>query len=120
MPSTSRSRQLRRNATDAEAELWRFLRTFSAKFRRQQPIGPYIVDFVCFSHKLIVECDGGQHAESAEDVARDQWLTKRGYRVLRFWNNEVLGNTDGVAQAIADGLSGHTPHPDPLPQGERE
>lgn len=106
--SETRARQLRLNATDAEAALWRLLRSsgIGVKFRRQQPIGPYIVDFVCFSHKLIVECDGGQHAESTADAVRDAWFAGQGFRTLRFWNHDVLGNRDGVIQSIIGAIGG--------------
>ena len=95
--------------TDAERKLWRALRSRSIgpKFRRQAPLGSYVVDFVCFESKLIVEVDGGQHAVSTKDVARDQYFAERGYRVLRFWNNDVLTNLEGVLSAIAES------HPSP-------
>jgi adenine-specific DNA-methyltransferase len=103
---TERARTLRKNPTDAERRLWQRLsrRQISrVKFRRQQPIGPFIVDFVCFECRLIVEVDGGQHAEQVTyDESRALWLESQGYRVLRFWNNDVLANTDAVAQAILD------------------
>lgn len=71
------------------------------RFRRQRPIGPYIVDFVCLSARLVIEVDGGQHADDvAWDTARTRWLESQGYRVIRFWNNEVLGNPDGVYEVI--------------------
>ncbi len=96
------------------------------KFVRQEPIGPYTVDFVCREQRLIIELDGGQHAESKRDIARDQWLTGRGYRVLRFWNNDVFANIEGVWETISAALPAETPpHPDrsairPLPaSGER-
>jgi very-short-patch-repair endonuclease len=98
--------------TDAERKLWSALRNRQledAKFRRQQPIGPFIADFVCQEHRLIVEADGGQHFESASDDRRTAFLESKGYRVLRFWNHEILSNLDGVAQVIAAALS--TPHP---------
>jgi very-short-patch-repair endonuclease len=106
------AQRLRREMTDAERRLWSALRNRGldgAKFRRQQPIGPYVADFVCQEGRLIVEADGGQHAESVSDVRRTAFLESLGYRVLRFWNNEILNNLDGVAQVIADALS--TPHP---------
>jgi very-short-patch-repair endonuclease len=111
-----RAKQLRRESTDAEQRLWRGLREAfpEAKFRRQSPVGPYIADFLSFRHKLIVEVDGGQHSPDV-DARRTAFLKREGYRVLRFWNNEVLENTDGVLQAI--GLALH-PHPNPLPKGE--
>jgi very-short-patch-repair endonuclease len=98
--------------TGAERKLWGALRSSrlqGAKFRRQQPIGPFIADFVCQRYRLIVEADGGQHAESITDDRRTAFLESKGYRVLRFWNNDILTNLDGVAQAIAAPLS--TPHP---------
>ncbi len=70
------------------------------KFRRQQPIGSYIVDFVCFSKMLVIEVDGGQHAENEKDKQRDAWLRGEGFKVLRFWNNEVLQNIEGVLETI--------------------
>jgi len=92
--------------TEAEQRLWQKLKRrqlAGMKFRRQQPIGPFIVDFVCFECRVIVEVDGGQHAEQVPyDMDRSGWLETRGYRVLRFWNNEVLAHTDAVAQAILD------------------
>ncbi len=98
------ARALRREATDAEWELWSILRNrqlAGSKFRRQQPIGPYIVDFVCFAEKLVVEVDGGQHATAAErDAARTAWLESQGFRVLRFWNHDVLQNIEGVSESI--------------------
>jgi very-short-patch-repair endonuclease len=89
--------------TDAERKLWRALRArnVGAKFRRQAPLGPYVVDFVCFESKVIVEVDGGQHADNAKDAIRDRYFSDRGYRVLRFWNNDVLRNLDGVLISIA-------------------
>ena len=98
MPST-RARELRQSPTDAEICLWSRLRRRQLggfRFRRQQPIGPYIVDFFCPEARLIVEVDGGQHANSAADEIRTRWIEERGYRVIRFWNNDVLGNTEGV------------------------
>jgi very-short-patch-repair endonuclease len=88
------------------------------KFKRQEQIGDYIVDFVSFKARLIVEADGSQHAESTADKKRDDWLTSQGFRILRFWNNDILNKTDGVAEAVLAALE--TPLPNPLPQGERE
>ena len=76
---------------------------------RQEPIGPYICDFVCREQHLIVEVDGGQHADSAADVVRDRWLSAEGYRVLRFWNNDVLSNTEGVLITIDAALGKQGP-----------
>jgi very-short-patch-repair endonuclease len=118
--SVQRARRLRRDSTDAERVLWRGLREVfpKAKFRRQSPLGPYIADFPSFRCQLIVEADGGQHDLNAEkDSVRTAYLEAQGYRVLRFWNNDVLGNLDGVLQVIATAL---IPHPDPLPEGEGE
>jgi very-short-patch-repair endonuclease len=107
-----RAKDLRRDLTLAERKLWSILRSRQmngAKFRRQQPIGPFIGDFVCQEHRLIIEADGGQHAGSEHDVRRTALLEAKGYRVLRFWNNDILSNLDGVAQMIGAALS--TPHP---------
>ena len=102
--SVERARELRRNSSDAEKRMWRALReAFPAvKFRRQVPIGPYFVDFCSHSTRLIVEVDGGQHAQAADyDAARTRYLEAQGYRILRFWNNDVLGNIDGVVASIS-------------------
>ena len=107
-----RARRLRRASTDAEKLLWQNLRARQlggAKFRRQTPIGPYIVDFVSFEHKLVVEIDGGQHNASAErqhDTKRTAWLESQGFRVLRFWNNQVLTNLEGVLERTLQELEG--------------
>jgi very-short-patch-repair endonuclease len=74
------------------------------KFVRQEPVGPCIVDLVCREQRLVIEVDGGQHAESSRDAIRDRWLRNHGYRVLRFWNNDVIANVDGVLEAIVDTL----------------
>ena len=96
------ARQLRVNQTDAETVLWNRIRNrqIGHKFVRQVPILGYICDFVCRERGLIVEVDGGQHNESSADVIRDRRLLAEGYRVLRFWNNDVLGNTEGVLMTI--------------------
>jgi very-short-patch-repair endonuclease len=98
------SRKMRKAPTKAERVLWEFLRKRRIegyKFRRQQPMGSYIVDFICFEKRLIIELDGGQHATNKQyDHDRTAWLSARGYRVLRFWNNEVLTNTNGVLTVI--------------------
>jgi very-short-patch-repair endonuclease len=102
------ARRLRVNQTDAETVLWNRIRNRQIdehKFVRQEPILGYVCDFVCRERRLIVEVDGGQHNESAADVIRDRRLTEDGYRVLRFWNNDVLGNTEGVLTAIQIELS---------------
>jgi very-short-patch-repair endonuclease len=120
-----RARQLRRDQTDAEKRLWARLRSCQLngfKFRRQFVIGPFITDFCCFECRLIVELDGGQHADKTPaDETRSTFLCSRGYSVLRFWDNEVLRNMDAVLQRIAQVLGEsnkhRNPHPFPLPQG---
>jgi len=101
---TKTAKALRKRSTDVEMILWRSLRAKQMeglKFRRQQPIGQYIVDFVCFEKKIIIEVDGGQHAaEKKKDVKRDEWLRNQGFTVLRFWNNEVVTNTQGVLEVV--------------------
>ncbi|HKS57832.1 MAG TPA: DUF559 domain-containing protein [Xanthobacteraceae bacterium] len=102
------AKAMRHIATDAEKKLWRLLRSRqldAAKFRRQVPIENYIVDFACHEERLIVEVDGGQHAENPRDAARDKRLAALGYRVLRFWNNDVLRNPSGVLETILAELS---------------
>ena len=110
-----RARDLRRHMTEAEQQLWQMLRsrqTEGYRFRRQVPIGGFIADFVCHTARLIVEIDGGQHDPSSEaEASRTRFLEAEGYRVLRFWNNEVLGNREGVHAAIADALHRVTPTP---------
>ena len=104
---TDRARQMRRDPMDAEKRMWRLLRDRRLgrfKFRRQEALGSYIVDFVCFDQKLIVELDGSQHADSGYDARRDAWLASRGFTVMRFWNSEVLTNSAGVQHAIATRL----------------
>lgn len=113
---------LRSNQTPQELKVWQALRAsrlMSFKFRRQVPIGEFIVDFVCFDQKLIIEIDGGQHADNLKDIVRDATLKKLGFRVLRFWNNEVDQNFDGVMDLVLRQLQNPTPHPDSLPIGER-
>jgi very-short-patch-repair endonuclease len=111
----------------AERQLWKILRRHQlngVQFRRQQPIGPYVVDFFCPSAKLVIEIDGGQHAEARAEIRdrrRTIWLDSRGYRVLRFWNNEVLRNLEGVWQRICDAVPTLDPPPQPSPsRGEGE
>ena len=96
------ARLLRNNPTEAEKYLWYVLRLKNAgvKFRRQAVIGRYVVDFVCFERKLIVEVDGGQHADDQDDKVRDAWFKDQGYVILRFWNNDVLGNREEVLKII--------------------
>ncbi|MDO8875240.1 MAG: DUF559 domain-containing protein [Pseudolabrys sp.] len=103
--STTRARSMRREATDAERKLWLLLRDRrlgGAKFRRQAPVGRYIADFVCLRLKLIVEADGGQHAENRYDLERDRWLGKEGYIVVRYSNSDILNNRDGVLTDLYD------------------
>ena len=126
------ARNLREDATDAERKLWALLRRkrMKLRFRRQQPIGPYVADFFCPSAKLIIELDGSQHADDEhrlKDARRTQWLESRGYRVLRFWNLDVLKTPEMVMETVAGVLEG-SPLPEncapdsaqfsTLPQGE--
>ncbi|MCJ7705623.1 MAG: endonuclease domain-containing protein [Desulfobacterales bacterium] len=101
-------RELRKNLTEAERALWRGLRLrqlAGQKFRRQQPIGKFIVDFVCFEKKLIIEVDGGHHADQlAYDAKRSAWLEKEGFRILRFWDNQVLKEVESVKEVILSAL----------------
>ncbi|RDJ00056.1 endonuclease domain-containing protein [Dyella solisilvae] len=117
------AKALRKDMTEAERLLWLRLRAhrlYDQKFRRQQPIGPYIVDFVHFGARLIIEADGGQHNASGNDAVRDAWLRSQGITVLRFWNNEILQNTDAVLEAVLRELAKGAPSPPtPLPHGER-
>lgn len=109
------AKALRKTSTDVERLLWSRLRAGrfeNMKFRRQHPIGSYIVDFVCLERKLVIELDGGQHAmpeEIMKDRRRDVWLEKEGYMVLRFWDNEVLTNTDEVLEVIRERLLDKSP-----------
>ncbi len=119
---TNMSRRLRRNATIAEHGLWYRLRSrslYGMKFVRQESIGPYIVDFVCRERRLIIEVDGGQYAESEHGLVRDQWSRDHNYRILRFWNNDVIQNAEGVLETITSALQpGGLPSPSPrLPLG---
>jgi very-short-patch-repair endonuclease len=130
--TTQNARRLRQTMTDAEKKLWRHLRgrqVFGHKFRRQAHIGRYIADFVCFDQKLIVEVDGGQHKDQAAyDTARSRWLRTQGFRVVRFWNSDVLNNIEGVLERIGGLVGGGTsaalpPSPPPRPspiKGEGE
>jgi BirA family biotin operon repressor/biotin-[acetyl-CoA-carboxylase] ligase len=98
------ARKLRRASTDAESRLWHHLRNrrlLGFKFRRQTPIGRHVADFACEPARLAIELDGGQHADSAADAARTTAIEAAGYQILRFWNHDVLANTDGVLEEIA-------------------
>jgi very-short-patch-repair endonuclease len=114
------ARRLRSNPTEAERLLWRHLRLRQLggwKFRRQQPLGPYIVDFVCLEKRLIVEADGGQHAAQAQnDAHRTAWLEAEGFRLLRFWNTEVLRDPIAVQEAIRAALENDRPPTSILPR----
>ena len=124
--SREQAKALRKDMTDAEKRLWYLLRAHRFqrfKFKRQVPIGPFIVDFACMGHKLLIEVDGGQHAGSQSDARRDKWLEGRGFRVLRFWNNEELKETEAVLEVILSALVCDSPSPGaplrgrhPLPQ----
>ena len=127
MGNTTTARRLRRQQTDAERILWfrlRGRRLAAWKFKRQVPIDRFIVDFVCADAKLVVELDGSQHAvRTRQDEERTAVLKAMGYLVLRFWNNDVMSNLEGVLQEILSTLNQHSPeppHPTPLPCGERE
>jgi len=108
---------MRTEPTDAEHRLWQILRAHrfaGYKFRRQVPLDFYIADFVCFAERLIVELDGGQHAESKSDPRRDAFLRAQGFRVLRIWNNDLFTNEEGVAELILSALRA-PPLPNPSP-----
>ena len=112
----SRAKSLRASMTDAERRLWYRLRAHRLnqfKFKRQVAIGKYIVDFVCFERRLIIEADGGQHDGQVSDIERDRWLADQGFRILRFWNNEVLNNTEAVLSQIVDELKSRPVYPSP-------
>ena len=119
--NVSKARQLRKNPTEAEQALWKHLRLCqlgACKFRRQQPIGWYIVDFVNFEKRVIIELDGGQHSQQVNyDSQRTAWLNAQGYQVLRFWNNQVMKEVEAVKAAILQVLEdgGNTPHLNPPP-----
>jgi len=121
------ARTLRKQMTDAERRLWRHLRNRELggwKFKRQYPVGPFVVDFICVEKNLVIEVDGGQHAENeGADLQRSAYLNKMGYRVFRFWNNQVLQETDAVLEAIFAILGENkqnSPAPQPSPpSGER-
>ena len=138
--SLKQAKKLRSEMTDAERRLWYRLRVHrfgGVKFKRQVPIGRYVVDFACMSRKVVLEIDGGQHADNEADRVRDQQLAEQGFKVLRFWNNDVLKQTNSVLEVIMDILHNeHDPSPGarslssgrasrgpvgapPSPQGER-
>ncbi|WP_299321478.1 DUF559 domain-containing protein [Parasphingopyxis sp.] len=110
--TTVRARKLRNQPTDAEKRLWRILREKfpDARFRRQVPVRQFICDFASHKHRLVIEADGGQHG-GKEDIRRDAAIEADGYRVIRFWNTEILGNSEGVAERIASLLEERSPHP---------
>jgi very-short-patch-repair endonuclease len=113
MPNEN-ARKLRRDATDAERRLWSALRDRRLngyRFRRQYPIGPFIADFACTKERVIMEADGGQHSDSKTDSRRTAWLESQGWRVVRFRNNEILKNPEGVIDAILRELRRDAPHP---------
>lgn len=120
--NTTIARKLRNNMTEAEEYIWYMLRSKNIrglKFRRQQPIGKFIVDFVCFENKLIIEIDGGQHNVNKEyDHRRDEWLQNQGFKVMRFWNSEVIENRPAVLEKISDFCFHPSPTP-PIKGGER-
>ena len=123
---TETAKDLRKRMTDAERVLRQRLKAKQLdglKFRRQEQIGRFIVDFVCYEKGVIVEADGGQHAqEKVKDAERTGWLNSQGFTVLRFWNNEILTNIEGVVEVIRKHCredSNAPPLPDPLPRGER-
>ena len=112
------AKRLRHEMTDAERVLWREVRAHrfaGLKFKRQEPLGLYVVDLVCYEAKLIIELDGGHHADQQEaDAERTRWLESRGFRVIRFWNNDVLTNIAGVMQELEGELNPLRPSPSPL------
>ena len=120
--NNDKAKVLRNNPTDTELFLWKYLQKSQIegfKFRRQQPIGQYIVDFVCPKKKLIIELDGGGHAfQEEKDKRRDIWLKKEGFTVLRFWDNDVFNNIEGILESIRGHLISPTPSPPPLKGGE--
>ncbi|MEO8365369.1 MAG: DUF559 domain-containing protein [Pseudoxanthomonas sp.] len=116
-----RARELRRGMTLAERRLWNILRLRRLdgfRFRRQCPIGPYIADFACVEARLVAEVDGGQHMDCTTDGSRDAFLRRKGFHVLRFWNNELMANLEGVRALIAQRLAEACPPPSLPPQAE--
>jgi very-short-patch-repair endonuclease len=119
---------MRANPTDAERKIWYLLRhrRLGERWRRQEIIDDlYIVDFICFEHRLIIEADGSQHSDSKQDETRDAYLKVQGFCVLRFWNSDILTDIEGVGEAVLDAIGNSAaqtrgvPTPNPLPQGER-
>jgi very-short-patch-repair endonuclease len=118
-PAVARARALRSRMSDAERKLWRMLRDrqfVGAKFRRQVPLGRYVADFLSFDRKVVIEVNGGQHSGKTSDVARDNWFGGQGFTVVRFWNNDVLTNLDGVAVRLLELIDKNTPHPASQPR----
>ncbi len=112
------AKHLRCHMTDSENKLWRHLRAHrlnGEKFRRQQPIGPYVVDFVHFGARVIVEADGGQHNDAPRDERRDEWLREQGFTVMRFWNNEIMSNLEGVLTTVMAAVAESPLSPIPSP-----
>ncbi|MDE2938004.1 MAG: endonuclease domain-containing protein [Chloroflexota bacterium] len=111
--NVAKARRLRKSPTDAERKLWNALRNrqvLAHRFRRQAPIGPYIVDFVCFEKRLIIEVDGGHHLEQqSTDAKRTKWLESQGFRVIRFWNSQVLNEMEAVRESIYNAVAGTSP-----------
>jgi very-short-patch-repair endonuclease len=120
---TERTKEMRREPTEVERRLWTLLRGkrfAESKWRRQVNFeNRYIADIICFNRRLIVEADGSQHSENSYDIHRDRWFEAQGFRVLRFWNNDILSNIEGVATVILDALLANPSPQTPLPQGER-
>jgi very-short-patch-repair endonuclease len=117
-----RAREFRHDPTEAEKKLWRYLRQLSpdrSHFRRQASIGPYFADFACHQTRIVIEVDGGQHADSESDARRTRYLEANGYRVLRFWNNDVLGNIEGVVETIMNAVGAGEGPPPPTPPHQR-
>ena len=117
---SDQAQELRQRSTDAEQALWKRLRNRQLagyKFRRQVPLGKYIVDFVCFERKVVIEVDGGHHQEQiSSDTVRTTWLESQGFQVLRFWNHEILTNMEAVQEALLGALQGDLPDsPSPRP-----
>ncbi|HEX9916773.1 MAG TPA: DUF559 domain-containing protein [candidate division Zixibacteria bacterium] len=117
---TTIAKNLRKRPTNAETLLWKHLRSKQLeglKFRRQQAIGNYVADFVCFEKRILIELDGGQHKKD-NDNRRDKWFEKQGFKVLRFWNNDVLMNTRGALETIREECLYHPPLTPPIKGGE--